>query len=90
MVGWCPDPQSNNAQLGPLLTLDDIYERLGHIGKRVTILKLDCEGCEWAALSHAPAANIVRDFVDQLLVEWHFSMALRVTNVDMGLEEMLG
>ncbi|KAG7674210.1 hypothetical protein Ndes2526B_g03988 [Nannochloris sp. 'desiccata'] len=33
----------------PLLTLVEMRTRLAHDGRKIDILKVDCEGCEWAA-----------------------------------------
>lgn len=57
-------------QLGPLLTLEETQRKLGHT-KRLNILKMDCEGCEWdffSYLKHHPDA-----LPDQFAVEMHFS-----------------
>ena len=35
---------------GRMLDLGEIMEELGH--KRVDVIKLDCEGCEWEAFAH--------------------------------------
>ena len=35
---------------GRMLDLGEIMEELGH--KRIDVLKLDCEGCEWEAFAH--------------------------------------
>lgn len=33
---------------GEYLSLPDIMQRLGHTDKKITLFKIDCEGCEWA------------------------------------------
>lgn len=38
------------AQKGEFLKLPAIVERLGHTSSDLTILKMDCEGCEWNGL----------------------------------------
>lgn len=58
---------------GELLPLEAILVRLGHLERRISVLKVDCEGCEWAALGTLP--QHVWDRVDQLVVELHMSTA---------------
>ena len=55
-----------------LLTLVEIRSRLGHDDRKIDILKVDCEGCEWAAF------NLIFDDiiqgryrVGQILIELH-------------------
>ena len=52
------------------LSLPEILEKLGHVGKRIDIFKIDCEGCEWSTYQ-----DWISDTVDirQLLVETHAS-----------------
>ena len=38
------------AVTGELLTFNDIVGRLGHEGRIITAVKIDCEGCEWEAM----------------------------------------
>lgn len=38
-------------QNNPLVSLYDIMDQLGHHGRHLDILKIDCEGCEWEAFS---------------------------------------
>jgi hypothetical protein len=50
----------------------NMYQRLGHVGRRLDILKVDCEGCEYDSmvpLFEAMARNEIQ--VDQLLIEIH-------------------
>ena len=51
---------------------DEIRARLGHENSQLTLLKLDCEGCEWLTL-----AELNLSAVDQILAELHFSSSLR-------------
>jgi hypothetical protein len=49
-----------------------MYRALGHVGRRLDILKVDCEGCEFDSmlpLFDAIAQNEIQ--VDQLLIELH-------------------
>jgi hypothetical protein len=40
---------SNGGEL-PTKTFDQIQEELGHLGRRIDILKLDCDNCEWQVM----------------------------------------
>ena len=53
---------------GALYTLGEIRAKLGHTGRRVALMKADCEGCEWGWL---PAAAAELPYIDQLFVEFH-------------------
>jgi len=53
---------------GELKSLADIVKLLGHEGRKVNILKIDCEGCEWTTFRTWFEAKI---FVDEILVEVH-------------------
>lgn len=76
--------------VGELLTLDDIVARLGHAHRRISLLRSDCEGCEWewlatASPSSGTAATTVGEGadgsilrrIDQLFIELHFATSLR-------------
>jgi hypothetical protein len=54
---------------GLLESLDYTMRRLDH--KHISLLKVDCEGCEWDAFRHK-AAQEALGRVDQLLIELHF------------------
>ena len=59
----------NNGRL--LLPIDEIKSRLGHTGKRISILKIDTEGAEWLTLPafmKSPEAQLV----DEMQIEVHF------------------
>ncbi|KAJ1623149.1 methyltransferase domain-containing protein [Pavlovales sp. CCMP2436] len=55
-----------------MMSLADIMRNLSHVGRRIDILKVDCEGCEWEAL---PAVFSEMEkgklSVGQLLIEVH-------------------
>ena len=56
---------------GPLYTLSEVVQRLGHTRRPLSILKMDCEGCEWDiinSLSKSPSLA-----PDVLLLEVHLS-----------------
>jgi len=60
---------------GQLYTLSAIKHSLGHTGRRISLLRLDCEGCEWAV-----AADIMYELmssIEQVIIEVHFAQSLR-------------
>jgi hypothetical protein len=42
--------RQGHAERKQFLQLDEVVRRLGHVDDELTVLKMDCEGCEWAAL----------------------------------------
>ena len=62
--------------LGELLTLQAIKARLVHSGRRLALMKVDCEGCEWAWLGRSQPGDELF-LVDQLFMEFHFASTLR-------------
>jgi Methyltransferase domain len=64
-----------------LLTLGQIMKQMGHVGRTLDVLALDCEGCEWGALS-AMACSGESALVDQLFVEFHFQKNLGLATPD--------
>ena len=65
-------------QLGPIYTLREIRHRLGH-HRRLSVLKLDCEGCEWGVFAELEASPTV--LPDQIAVEFHFSEAFGIRDL---------
>lgn len=60
-----------------LLSLGEIMERLGHVGRMVDVLMMDCEGCEWGVLHQlACRSDGGSKVVGQLLLEAHFQQVL--------------
>lgn len=60
-----------------LLSLPDIMHRLGHVGRKVDVLMLDCEGCEWGVLHQLFCHdNGGGDLIGQVLLEAHFQKKL--------------
>eukprot|EP01084_Bolivina_argentea_P107532 192266_1 len=58
---------------GEMLLLSDIIKRLGHEKRKIDIIRMDCEGCEWEVLSHDKTQKILCD-IPQILTEFHYSM----------------
>lgn len=58
-----------------LLTLGQIIKLMGHTGRNIDILRLDCEGCEWGVLKQL-ACSGESQLVEQLMVEMHFQKTL--------------
>jgi hypothetical protein len=54
-----------------LKTLGEIIKLMGHEGRKLDILRLDCEGCEWGVLKQL-ACSGESQLVKQLMVEMHF------------------
>ena len=63
---------------GKMYHLQDIIVMLGHQHRNISIMKLDCEGCEWEVFGYMYInrfhhQNII-SVVQQLLIEFHFSV----------------
>ncbi|KAL7516090.1 hypothetical protein ACHAWX_001148 [Stephanocyclus meneghinianus] len=64
-----------------LRTLGEIIESMGHTGRTIDILRLDCEGCEWGVLKQL-ACSGESQLVKQLMVEMHFQKNLGLATDD--------
>ena len=66
-----PIPSSNlvlgNTAGLRFMSLPKTMEVLGHVGRRIDILKIDCEGCEWSTYK-----DVLEQDIRQVLVEVHF------------------
>ncbi|KAL7533582.1 hypothetical protein ACHAWF_004547 [Thalassiosira exigua] len=62
-----------------LRTLGEIVGMLGHEGRSIDVLKMDCEGCEYGVLKEL-ACNGESHLVKQLMVEFHFQKSLGLSN----------
>ena len=64
-----------------MLRLDEIIEMLGHQNRTISILKIDCEGCELEVFGHRhPKTYESLAQINQILVEFHFSSSLGIDN----------
>jgi len=64
----------------PMFTLADMMKELGHTGRKLTVFKVDCEGCEWNSLSVIPTELWSR--IGQLSLELHFSDGLMLDSAE--------
>ena len=68
---------------GPLFSLDRIVRKLGHTNRRISLLKVDCEGCEWDAFHHlatrASSANVLK-MVDAIYLELHLGLQMSTSD----------
>ena len=62
-----------------LRTLGEIVRLLGHQGRKIDVLRLDCEGCEYGVLKQL-ACNGDTQLVKQLMIEFHFQKNLGLSN----------
>jgi hypothetical protein len=62
---------------GVYKSFKEIRKELGHDEMYLTVMKFDCEGCEWGVFAQMEAEGQGLDFVDQLLLEIHFHKELR-------------
>jgi Methyltransferase domain len=65
---------------GPLRTLQEMMEELGHSGRAIDVLKVDCEMCEWVTLRDQLLQPLQDHGMDigQLLLEMHLYKPNRV------------
>jgi FkbM family methyltransferase len=76
----------------PLLTLEQIL-RQANVDKRETVLKIDCEGCEYDIISSA-SDDVLKRF-SYILIEYHYGYKiikerLDKCNFDVALINILG
>ena len=71
--------------LSDFRSLSGIRRSLGHGRRRISLLKIDCEGCEWDALFEAAQeSSPFLDHVDALYLELHPNEAMQMrTEGDM-------
>ena len=75
--------QDNHYQYGPLggavLALDDLMATLGHGRRQLSMLKVDCEGCEWEAFDDVARRDpmLLRE-VCTIVMEVHVSSTLQM------------
>jgi len=75
-MGGAPD-------LSEVAHLPELLERAGAAARRVDILKIDCEGCEWREFKHLKErAPQTLCSVEQLLIELHVSSTLQLSDAD--------
>lgn len=68
---------------GPLFNLLDIQAKLRHQGRTISVLKIDCEGCEWSALHYlASVRPSIFEQIDQINIEFHFTTTLQVNSTE--------
>ena len=57
----------------PLYSLNEVIQMLGHGGRQLDILKMDCEGCEWGLISDLKQPTLLGSGPNSLLLEVHLS-----------------
>lgn len=61
--------QYHVAEIGPNRSIPDLVKELGHVGRTIQLLKIDCEGCEKRTFRSWFREGV---FIQQVLVEYHF------------------
>jgi hypothetical protein len=65
--------------IGELKTFSEILHHFNHTQKRISLLRSDCEGCEWGWISAQMEEDpTVFSRIDQLWTELHFASTLRM------------
>ena len=65
-----------------LHTLNEIRDMLGHQGREIDVLRMDCEGCEYRVLNELACNGDGYRFVRQLMVEFHWQKNLGLLTDD--------
>ncbi|GKY94337.1 hypothetical protein MPSEU_000399600 [Mayamaea pseudoterrestris] len=62
-------------------SLAEVQQRLGHVGRRIDIFKIDCEGCEWTSYK-----DWINESVDirQILIEVHAANGREAAGVKLN------
>ncbi len=72
------DPEKGDAVSGEVFKLSTIRQKLGH--QRINLCKMDIEGAEYDVIADIIAE---RDYIDQLLIEFHHRMIKGVQGLEM-------
>lgn len=62
------------------VTFQETLKRLGHVGRRIDLFKVDCEGCEWTAYKDWLDESID---IRQIQMEIHARAPVRPPNVTL-------
>ena len=70
------------------MSLKTMMNRLDHVGRKVDLLKIDCEGCEWQALPEIFDALYLKELeVDQIQIELHSGTKESIENFFTKVDE---
>jgi hypothetical protein len=84
---WGLGSSERSFQKGAVMPLGTIMQKLGHVGRPLTLLKIDCEGCEYEVADTMFAQ--CRDGavqIDQVLIELHGTNASQVVKFFQGAD----
>jgi len=81
-----PYNNTHTRVVNDVVGLEDMQKRLGHAGRTIDILKVDCEGCEYAALGEVWAGiAAAKTRVGQVQVELHIN---RTESAEVNLDRI--
>ena len=76
---------------GQRMSFESVIRKLGHMNRRIDILKIDCQGCEYAAMP--PLFALIASGkikVDQVLIELHHTKVGRRLRGDFAAAVLRG